>query len=111
FGNFAYRILQRWLAVPQPTDYRGIAFVGAGVLFTVLLNWGKTTYPWWPLYPVGYALQGGWMMRHIWFGLLVVWLVKTGLLRYGGGNIYRRAAPLFMGLALGEFTMASIWSL
>ena len=111
FGNFAYRKLHRWLAVPQAPDYRGMAFVAAGAAFTVLLNWGKTTYPWWPLFPVGYALQGGWMMRHIWFGLLVVWAIKAVMLRYGGGNIYRRAAPLFMGLALGEFTMASIWSL
>ncbi len=111
FGNFAYRTLHRWLAVPQGTDWRGIGFVGAGVVFTILLNWGKLTYTWWPLYPVGYALQGGWMMRHIWFPLFVVWLVKTVLLRYGGGNMYRRAAPFFMGLALGEFTMASFWSL
>ncbi|MEA3403433.1 MAG: DUF6785 family protein [Armatimonadota bacterium] len=111
FGNQAYRKLQSWLVVPTTADYRGMAFVAAGVAFTALLNWGKLTYPWWPLYPVGFALQGGWMMRHIWFGLLVVWLAKTVLLRYGGGNIYRRAAPFFMGLALGEFTMASIWSL
>ncbi len=111
FGNQLYRKLWQWLAVPGGADYRAMAFVAAGALFTVLLNQGKLTYPWWPLYPVGFALQGGWMMRHIWFALLVVWLAKTALLRYGGGNIYRRAAPLFMGLALGEFTMASIWSL
>ncbi|MGC9318541.1 MAG: DUF6785 family protein [Armatimonadota bacterium] len=111
FGNQAYRKLQSWLTVPTAADYRGMAFIVGGVAFTALLNWGKLTYPWWPLYPVGFALQGGWMMRHIWFGLLVVWLAKTAMLRYGGGDIYRRAAPFFMGLALGEFTMASIWSL
>ena len=111
FGNQAYGLLDRWLTVRTSTDWRGIGFAIAGAVFTAGLNWGKLTYPWWPFFPVGYALQGGWMMRHIWFGLLVTWVIKTALLRYGGGNIYRRAAPLFMGLVLGEFTMAAVWSL
>lgn len=111
FGNYAYRRLYGWLAVSTGADWRAVAFVAGGALFTALLNWGKITYPWWPLWPVGFALQGGWMMSHVWFPLLIVWIAKTVLLRYGGGTMYRRAAPFFMGLALGEFTMASLWSL
>jgi hypothetical protein len=83
----------------------------AGAAFTLLLNWGKMTYAWWPLYPVGFALQGGWMMRHIWVGLFGAWLIRLALVRYGSGDVYHRARPFFMGLVLGEFSMASVLSL
>ncbi len=111
FGNLAYNTLTRWLRAPDKPDVRSLWFIVGGVLFTLLLNGGKTRYPWWPLLPVGYALQGGWMMRHIWVGLLTVWAIKRVLLRYGGGTAYRRARPFFLGLVLGEFSMASLWSL
>ncbi len=111
FGDLAFRHLQSWRAAPDAGDIRSLWFVLAGAGFTVLMNWGKTTYAWWPLYPAGFALQGGWMMRHVWVGLFVAWLIKTTLTRYGSGNAYHRSRPFFIGLVLGEFSISAIWSL
>ncbi len=111
FGNLAYQLLSAWRVAPDSGDIRSLWFLIGGALFTLVLNWGKMNYAWWPLYPVGFALQGGWMMRHIWVGLFVAWLIKLALVRYGSGDIYHRTRPLFIGLVLGEFSMASILSL
>lgn len=111
YGNYAYNQLQTWLQVPLEPDARALLFILAATVFTLLLNWGRRRYTWWPLPPVGYVLQGGWMMRHIWFGLFWAWVIKTLLLRYGGLRLYRTALPFFLGLILGEFLVAGLWSL
>ena len=48
----------------------------------------------------------------IWFSFLVVWMLKSLALRYGGMAFYRRLVPFFLGLALGHFAVAGIlWGL
>ncbi len=36
--------------------------------------------------------------------ILLTWLVKLFLLRYGGLRAHRAALPLFIGLLVGDFT-------
>jgi hypothetical protein len=50
-------------------------------------------------------------MNWIWASILVSWLVKWILLRYGGVPAYRKAVPLFVGMVLGEFVVGSLFSL
>ena len=42
---------------------------------------------------------------------LVGWLCKVVSLRYGGIRAYRAALPFFIGLILGDYVIASIWTL
>jgi hypothetical protein len=111
FGQTTYNRLHSWVVSPPSEDPKAVGFIAGAIVFTLLLNAARIQYAWWPLPPVGYVLQGGWMMRHIWFGLLVAWVVKATLLRYGGLRLYRAALPLFLGLILGEFLLAGFWSL
>ena len=111
YTRTAYNLLASWMRVGTGPDYKSLWFVLGGAVFTLALNAGKATYPWWSLFPTGYALQGGWMMRHIWVALLVTWVIKSAMMRYGGAKLYYRARPFFFGLALGEFVMGSLWSL
>jgi hypothetical protein len=43
--------------------------------------------------------------------LLIAWIIKTLLLRYGGLRAYRRALPFFLGIILGECILGSLWTL
>ena len=46
----------------------------------------------------------------IWASFLAVWLIKSILLRYGGGQLYLKALPAFLGFGLGHFITAGlIW--
>lgn len=37
--------------------------------------------------------------------------VEAIILRYSGFNAYRRAIPFFLGLALGDYILGSLWSI
>lgn len=111
FGRITYERLHSWITTPPLADRKAVAFIAGATTFTLLLNAARIRWVWWPLPPVGYVLQGGWMMRHIWFGLLWAWLIKAAILRFGGLRLYRAALPLFLGMVLGEFLLAGFWSL
>ncbi len=93
-----------------------LPFVGTlnfliGAVVTVLLATLRTRLLWFPLHPLGYALSGTWTMMVFWFPCFVAWLFKVLILRYGGMKLYARARPLFLGLVLGEFTTAILFTL
>ena len=70
-------------------------FEAAGVAYL------RMRFHWFPFHPVGLAFQytiGAWLY---WFSLLVVWLAKFGLLRFGGVRIYVAGKPLFYGMVVG----------
>lgn len=83
--------------------------VGAGV--TAWLSLMRRQFVWWPLHPLAYALSASWTVTVFWFPALIAWVLKTGLMRYGGVKIYHLARPVFLGLIFGEFTMAVFWTL
>lgn len=84
---------------------------GVGILVTFLLVTLRARLLWFPLHPLGYALSGTWTMMVFWFPCFVAWLFKVLILRYGGMKLYARARPLFLGMVLGEFTTAILFTL
>jgi hypothetical protein len=94
-----------------PVGWQGPTFLVVGAAVTVLLTFLRTTLAWFPLHPLGYALASSWTMIVFWFSALVSWAIKALVLRYGGMRLYRQARPFFLGLILGEFTMALFWTL
>src|SRR5206468_480264 len=64
-----------------------------------------------PFHPLGYAMTCSYGDL-IWGPFLVVWLLKSLVLRWGGMALYRKSIPLMLGLALGHFAVAGIlWGL
>lgn len=110
FGLEPYMRLESWLKSPQPANGNALWAIGAGLVFTLLLNAIRMRVMWFPFHPVGYALAGNWSMNLLWVSMLIAWLIKLLLLRYGGLRLYRAAIPLFLGLILGEFVMAAFWN-
>lgn len=112
-GWESFNPLQNWLQYPQGTDVRAVSFMGGGLAFVFFLQFMRTRFLWWPLYPSGYVLSGGaWGgMVYFWFPVMVSWFIKTIILKYGGLKIHRQAIYFFLGFVLGDFTMRSIWSI
>ena len=111
YGRMTYNQLENWLNYPQGTDGPALAFMGGGLGLTVLLMFLRTRFLWWSLHPLGYVTADSWGMDNLWSCLFVAWVLKATILRYGGLGSYRRAVPFFLGLALGDYILGSIWSI
>lgn len=100
-GN--YNILRAGLDHPVGPDLTRMVFYGAGFLVTCLLTMARMRLTNFPLHPLGFlfaTLYG----EHTpyWFPFLFAWTCQRLLLHYGGFKLYRRAVPLFLGLAFGH---------
>ncbi|HET6385623.1 MAG TPA: DUF6785 family protein [Armatimonadota bacterium] len=96
---------------PQfPDSHRIWATVFGGVLTAVLLAL-RRSFVGFPLHPLGYAVATAYGTL-VWWSFFVVWVLKSIILKIGGGRLYRRAIPFFLGFALGHFFLAGmIWGL
>lgn len=83
--------------------------IGGGVMGGLMLL--QRYFLWWPLHPIGFIVSTNWVMNNIWFTILLAWLIKSSVLKYGGPKIYRKTVPFFMGLTLGHFIAAGFWLL
>jgi hypothetical protein len=111
-GNpvWGFQYYQSQWANPGLFHWGNALFFGIGMLVTLALSALRSLYPWWPLHPLGYALCGSWTMLLLWFPCLLTWIIKGALLRYGGMRAFVQFRPLFLGMILGEFSMAILWT-
>ena len=65
----------------------------------------------WPLLPVGYLLCNSPYIAEAWFSLMLGWLAKVLILKFGGASLYQKARPIFVGLIFGEALAAGVWML
>ncbi|HEY3285193.1 MAG TPA: DUF6785 family protein [Armatimonadota bacterium] len=117
--DYVYRANNQWgfqdysapMSGPIPYNWTNRVWFGVGIVVTVALAILRTRFAWWPFHPLGYALCGTWSILVFWFPCLIAWILKTVILRYGGMRTYVRLRPFFLGLVLGEFGMAVLWTL
>ena len=81
--------------------------IGAAV--TGLLSFLRLRYTWWPLHPIGYLILGTFPSIHMWPSILIGWVLKTTIVRFGGANFYTACKPFFIGLIVGESVAAGFW--
>ncbi|MBD3184498.1 hypothetical protein GF312_19600 [Candidatus Poribacteria bacterium] len=110
-ANSAFSPLQNWLSYPTTTNYTYISFMGVGFLFTIALMIIRSRFLWWTFHPLGYALAPTWGMFNIWSCIFIASVAKWLILKQGGLKAYRKAIPFFLGLALGDYVLGSIWSI
>lgn len=63
-----------------------------------------------PIHPVGWIVCRGWAMEQFWLMILLGWLAKAIIVRYGGLTGYKALRPFFLGIVLGDLTMAGIFT-
>jgi hypothetical protein len=97
-----------------PTYFRPVSHgrwqhfgIGAGI--TTVCSILRLRYSWWPLHPVGFIVADSYAIDRIWFSILVGWLAKVVVVRFGGASMFRSARTLFIGLILGESFAAAWW--
>lgn len=88
-----------------------ILFSLFGVLLTTTLIFLRNNFFWWPIHPVGTTIALTWPMGYQWFSIFIIWLIKSLLIKYGGGKIYKKFVPFAIGLISGELMMVIIWTI
>jgi hypothetical protein len=78
-----------------------------GFIGLFLLRWHFSL----PLHPVGWIVCRGWAMEQFWLMILLGWAAKALIVRYGGLTGYRAMRPFFLGIVLGDLTMAGIFTI
>jgi len=110
-GHYPFETLQNQLTNARPMDNARITGAVMGLAIVTILSALRTQFVWWPLHPIGYAIGNTDTMTWIWFAMLIGWLAKSLILRFGGINSYRQALPFFLGLVLGDYAISGVWSL
>ena len=91
--------------IKTPADFheQKLGFFGIGAVAMAFLTFMQYRFPWWPIHPVGLAISAIWMVRNQAPAIFVAWAAKSLIMRFGGIELYRKAAPFFIGLILGHF--------
>lgn len=110
-GNYAFDRLNSWVLNPKKPDGAALTAMAAGGTFAIFLTAMKSRFLWWPFHPIGYGLAVSYAMDYFWFTAFIGWFCKFLTLRYGGIKLYRTLLPFFMGLILGDYVIASTWTL
>lgn len=98
--------------VSRPIDVTwGMWFnLGIGAWLMAILTVLRHKYLWWPLHPLGLTVAGSRVMDWTWFSIFLAWLVKVLVLHYGGPRLFRALRPFFLGMVLGQFVSAGLWT-
>lgn len=108
FGGEAFHRLESRLTAPEGPSFAAAVAVGVGFGIAYLLEVLRLNVPAWPFHPLGFAVSSSWEMNLVWTPLMIAWLLKLLILRYGGLELFRRALPFFYGLILGQFVVGSL---
>ena len=110
-GTEPWSNLQHALHDPKAANGTALAAMMGGAFMILLLSALRTRFVGFPLHPAAYALNMSFANDFFWCDLLLAWLIKSCILRYGGIKLYRQALPFFLGLILGDYVTGSVWSL
>lgn len=107
----AYTQAADYATTPAPPQLPRVYATVAGATVVMLLWMLRLRFAGFWFHPIGYAMTCSYGSL-IWSSFLIVWILKSLTLRYGGMKMYRRWVPFFLGLALGHFAVAGIfWGL
>ncbi len=111
YGSQIFGRLQSQLTGPVPPVPQARLAMLFGLVSCTALSAMRVRFLWWPFHPIGYAISGSWSMNLVWMPLLIAWLLKGSVLKWGGLRLYRTVLPFFLGLILGDVMTGCFWSL
>lgn len=64
-----------------------------------------------PLHPIGFITWFGWPLDRYWLSVLLGWVLKAVILRYGGFSAFQKVKPFAYGLVVGGTSNLTFWIL
>ena len=97
----ATNTLVRFIETPVVVGGEEWLGIGMGALTSLVLVALRRRFVWWPLHPLGFITWLGWPIDRYWMSILLGWLWKTSVLRFGGYKGFSALRPIAFGLILG----------
>lgn len=98
---FFYNTIMTWNSSASSVSDLELVFFGNGVALYMLMILARYLFLWWPLHPIGLVAVAADTVRFMFLPFLLAWIIQVVLLRLGGGALYRKAQPLFLGVLVG----------
>ncbi len=108
FNLWPLNTMDSWLKNPQGPQWAAGPAIGVGLGVAFILQVMRMRYVNWPFHPLGFAISGNIQMNHAWMPLLVAWILKASIAKYGGHRAAQKSQPLFLGLILADFVVVSV---
>jgi hypothetical protein len=90
---------------PEPGAWTWILCSAAVVLLMSAVRFRFTAFP---LHPTLLLVWGTYPCIAVWASFLLGWFVKSLVVRFGGGSVYLRLKPLFIGLIASEIMASAL---
>lgn len=96
---------------PRPEGHNSLIhiIIGSGIVAGCSVL--RLTLAWWPLHPIGFILSYTYAIDRIWFSIMIGWLAKVIIVRFGGSELLKSGRNVFIGLVVGETSAAAFWLL
>ena len=91
------------LAAPRATSVHWMLYGGVAVLALSAIRFRFSRFP---VHPAIVVLLGSYAGNAAWGAFLAGWAIKQAVIRFGGGKIYGKLKPAFVGIVTGELGMA-----
>lgn len=99
--------LASFLKAPKPPDVARSAAGASGFAIIAALVAIRSYFLRFPLHPLGFAMVASYG-HPLWGPFLLVWIIKSTVLRLGGMRLYRQLIPLFLGIVIGHYFVAGL---
>ena len=107
--HYPFNFTARNLLNPTGPVWQGWVWTAYGGGLMGLLMWFKQRYLWFPIHPLSLPISSMWMTDSIMLSVFLSWSIKGVMLKYGGGPLYQKGKPLFIGLVVGQFVSMGFW--
>ena len=107
--HYPFNFTARNLLNPTGPVWQGWVWTAYGGGLMGLLMWFKQRYLWFPIHPLSLPISSMWMTDSIMLSVFLSWSIKGLMLKYGGGPLYQKGKPLFIGLVVGQFVSMGFW--
>ena len=104
-----YTPLERFAHITNDSTFRRfVGWTGFGLAAVLVLGMLRLRFIWWPIHPIFILVWGSWPMGVFAFSVLLGWLVKMGVNRIGGVQLYRKVKPMMIGIIAADMLMALV---
>ena len=107
-GKAYHRSLVQTLDGIADPDKTRMLWGGIGAAMMAVLSFGRYTFAWWPIHPIGLPIATTWGVMMSLLSLFVAWMAKTIILRVGGATLFARYKPFFIGMLVGHVAIVTV---
>jgi hypothetical protein len=107
--KYTFRWGLEYVTTSKPPNYAGFFWSGVGAAIMGGLILAQRSLLWWPVHPVGFIICSVYWMDVLWVTVFAAWAIKLLVTNVGGSRVLRKARLFFLGMILGQFTVAGVW--